>query len=148
MQVTIVNRFTGAVIFVATVSATSLTPVADALAQAIAAGVNLAGAKLSGVNLDGVAFAAGQNLQGVDFRGSTLRNAQMNYVDLTQAHFGNTDCTGADFTGATLTDADLRNARGIVAVAQPLQSLVTLNAQQLAKMNPDEEPGGLASDLG
>jgi uncharacterized protein YjbI with pentapeptide repeats len=147
--VNIMNRFTGAAIFTATVSDSSQTQFRDALNQAIAAGVDLSGANLSGQTIDGVQFPVGGSLRKVDFRGSSVKGASLRGADLIGADLRGADFTGADTTGATVDGStDLRNATGIALEPNALLQQIALGQQiQINQASPDPEQGMSPADL-
>ena len=81
----------------------------EAVARAVAAGVNLTGANLRGADLRG-AYLRGADLRGAGLTDANLTGADLRGADLRDAYLRDADLRGAYLTGANLTDADLRGA--------------------------------------
>jgi hypothetical protein len=100
MSISILHRFSGAVLFTSEESET----LAAAVRAAIAARANLRGANLLGANL------LGADLLGADLRGANLCDANLLGANLLGADLRDADLRGANLLGADLLGADLRGA--------------------------------------
>jgi hypothetical protein len=96
MEITIRNRWTGAVIFTHDVEGATMR---DAVLAARAAGSDLSDSDLSGSNL------SGSNLSGSDLSGSNLSGSNLSGSDLSGS-----DLSGSDLSGSDLRDSDLRGS--------------------------------------
>jgi hypothetical protein len=95
-QINILHRWTGAVLFAATVPGDSVHPMRDAVVQAVAAKANLTCANLSDANLTRA------DLTGANLSDANLTRANLSDANLTRANLSDADLTRADLTGANL----------------------------------------------
>jgi hypothetical protein len=107
--VQIVSRWTGVVLFTATIPADSPQPMRVAVEQAAAAKANLYGANLTRANLDG-ANLDGANLDGANLDGANLYGANLYGANLYGANLTRANLYGANLYGANLTRANLYGA--------------------------------------
>jgi uncharacterized protein YjbI with pentapeptide repeats len=105
MSISILHRFSGAVLFTSEESET----LAAAVRAAIAARANLYGADLYGANLRD-ADLYGANLRGAELCGADLYGADLYGANLRDANLCDADLCGAVLCGANLRDANLCGA--------------------------------------
>jgi hypothetical protein len=114
-NIEIKHRWTGAVLFTATVAgATASIRLGAAVRLALKSEADLRGANLRGANLRGAdlrgADLRGAYLRGADLRGAYLRGAYLREANLREANLSGADLREANLSGANLREADLRGA--------------------------------------
>ncbi len=114
MSLTLINRFTSAVIFSAEVETVKELVLAAIRGEANLREANLRGADLYGADLCGAnlceANLRGADLYGADLCGADLCGANLRGADLREANLYGADLRGADLYGADLRGADLYGA--------------------------------------
>jgi Family of unknown function (DUF5758)/Pentapeptide repeats (8 copies) len=117
-QVTIRNRWNGAVIYTADVEViprmSAGKKLGAAVLLALAANANLSRADLSGANLSGAylsgAYLSGANLSGADLSRADLSGANLSGANLSGAYLSGAYLSGANLSGADLSGANLSGA--------------------------------------
>jgi Family of unknown function (DUF5758)/Pentapeptide repeats (8 copies) len=104
MEIKIVSRFTGKVLF-----ETTAETLKDAVIAAVKSGVNLSGANLSGADLSR-ADLSGAYLPVANLFGAYLPVANLFGANLAGANLAGAYLAGADLSGANLSEADLSGA--------------------------------------
>jgi hypothetical protein len=129
LKFNVLNRFTGAVQFVAEIECDDDAPTSIklglAVKWAVKSGANLSGADLSGAylscaNLRG-AYLSCANLRGANLSCAYLSGANLSGANLSGAYLSGADLSGADLSGAYLKDiknADLAIARTRILPAE------------------------------
>jgi hypothetical protein len=119
MAISILNRYTKAVLYT---SATT-EDIVTAVIEAIKSGANLIGADLSGANLSEA------DLSRANLSGANLSEADLSRTNLSGANLSEADLSGADLSGANLSRAYLSGAKGLLPNGLvPLQILATRDA--------------------
>jgi hypothetical protein len=99
------HRFTGAVLYSATVEGTTpSTRFGRTVRLAVKSGANLSGADLSDANLSDA------DLSGADLSAADLSGADLSGADLSGANLSDANLSGANLIGAYLRDANLSDA--------------------------------------
>jgi hypothetical protein len=114
VNVELKNRFSGDVIFTASLDISYANKsvglqLGAAVLMAIKARADLSGAYLSGADLSG-AYLSGAYLSGANLSGANLSGAYLSRANLSGAYLSGADLSGANLSGAYLSGADLSRA--------------------------------------
>ena len=104
--ISILHRWTRAVLYSTEVSLDDPCPMRTAIQRAVSSGSDLSGSNLSDSNLSD-SNLSGSNLSGSDLRGSNLSGSNLSGSNLSGSNLSGSNLSGSDLRGSDLSDSNL-----------------------------------------